>query len=99
VEAAVASKFNALVRFDVLGREVGVTVGGSVPADALDEICQVIERSVDIAGKPAAVDLSDTEVTDDTLGRIRERCQDIADITGPERSAHDGHARRTDDPD
>jgi hypothetical protein len=95
VEAAVASKFNALVRFDVLGREVGVTVGGSVPADALDEICQVIERSVDIAGKPAAVDLSDTEVTEDTLDRIRDRCQDIADITGPERSATDRDAGGT----
>ncbi len=94
-----ASKFNALVRFDVLGREVGVTVGGSVPADALDEICQVIERSVSIAGKPASVDLSDTEVTEGTLGRIRERCRDIADIIGPERSTAEGDVRRTDDVD
>jgi hypothetical protein len=82
VEATV-STFNALVRFDVQARDVAVTVGGTVDAAAVDEVCQVIERSVSISGTPAHVDLTGSRVMPQTVERIRERCADIADVTGP----------------
>jgi hypothetical protein len=85
----VSSTFNALVRFDLQARDVGVLVGGSVEAEAVDEICQVIERSVSIAGKPARVDLTSTQVMPETVDRIRARCAHIADITGPGAAATD----------
>ena len=80
---ATVSKFNALVRFDVQARGVAVTVGGTVDAEAVEEICEVIERSVSISGKPASVDLSSTRVMPETLDRIRDRCAEFADIAGP----------------
>jgi hypothetical protein len=82
----VSSTFNALVRFDIQAREVAVTIGGSIGSEAVEEVCQVIERSVSISGRPAEVDLSDTDVTTETLDRIQARCGGIADITGPDGS-------------
>ena len=76
-----SSTFNALVRFDIQARDVAVSVGGRVDVEAVDELCEVIERSVDITGRHACVDMSGAEVEDGTLLLISDRCRDIADIT------------------
>ena len=79
-----SGRFDVLVRFDVRAREVGLTVEGAVEPEAVDEVCEVIERSVSISGSHASVDLSGSEVEADTVDQIRDRCGDIADITGPD---------------
>lgn len=76
-----SSTFNALVRFDILARDVEVSVGGRVEPDALDELCQVIERCVSISGKNACVDLTDADVAPRTVELISRRCGDIAVIS------------------
>lgn len=76
-----SSTFNALVRFDILARDVEVSVGGRVDVEALDELCQVIERSVSITGKHASVNLKDAQVAPRTLELISERCGDIAEFS------------------
>ena len=75
-----SSTFNALVRFDILARDVEVSVGGRVEPEALDELCEVIERSVKISGKHASVDLTDADVAPRTVELITRRCRDIAVI-------------------
>jgi hypothetical protein len=74
------STFNALVRFDILARDVEVSVGGRVEVEALDELCEVIERSVSITGKHANVDLTDAEVAPRALELMCLRCGEIADF-------------------
>lgn len=75
------STFNALVRFDLQARDVAVSVGGRVGTEAVEELCEVIERSVDITGRHAFVDLSGAQVDDGTLLLISNRCRGIADIS------------------
>ena len=74
------SKFSALVRFDVLARDVEVSVGGQVDVEAFEEFCEVIERSVSITGKHACVDLRAAEVAPQALELINRRCGAIADF-------------------
>lgn len=80
-----SSTFSALVRFDVLARDVEVSVGGRVGVEALEELCQVIERSVHLSGKHANVDLTDADVAPQALEAISRRCAAIAHFsaTGP----------------
>ena len=73
--------FNAIVRFDAYSREILISVGGRVEPDAVDELCDVIGRSVHIAGRPAEVDVSDAELADETFRRLCERCDGFATVT------------------
>lgn len=74
------AKFSALVRFDVAAERIHLSVGGSVEPEAADELCQLIERSVHIAGRGACVDLTGVDVTPATISAIASRCGDIAQI-------------------
>jgi hypothetical protein len=76
------STFQALVRFDVLGSDVTVSVGGQVDDDAVDELCEVVERSAAIAGRRAAVDLKDARIGAEACRAVRVRCRDFARIVG-----------------
>jgi hypothetical protein len=72
--------FQALVRFDVGGGRIHVSVGGCVEPDAVDELCELIERSVSIAGRSARVDLSGAAISAQTLDDVVGRCGDVAQI-------------------
>jgi len=76
-----ASTFNALVRFDIQARDVEVSVGGRVDTEAVDELCEVIERSVSISGRHACVDLTGADICDGALLLISARCGGLADLT------------------
>ncbi len=76
-----SSTFSALVRFDILARDIGVSVGGRVDVEALEELCEVIERSVSLTGKHASVDLTDADVAPQALEAISRRCGDIAEFS------------------
>lgn len=76
-----SSTFNALVRFDILARDVEVNVGGRVDVEAFEEFCQVIESSVTLTGKRAAVNLKDADVAPHALELISRRCGDIAEFS------------------
>ncbi|WP_164984031.1 hypothetical protein [Cellulomonas endophytica] len=77
-----SARFNALVRFDVLGEEVTVTVGGRVEHAALPELCDVVERSATIAGRPALVDLGDAEIDPAARREVQRRCGAFARLRG-----------------
>lgn len=76
-----SSTFSALVRFDILARDVAVSVGGRVDVEALEEFCEVIERSVSLTGKHACVDLKDADVAPGALELISRRCGAIAEFS------------------
>lgn len=69
------------VRFDVGPRAVSIRVGGHVAHEALDELRAVIGRSVQIAGRPAEVDLSAAEIDEHTLRQLRGTCVGIATVS------------------
>lgn len=75
-----STTFSALVRFDILAPDIEVSVGGRVDADAVDELCQVIESSVSLTGKHACVNLRGAEVAAQTLEAMSRRCGAIADF-------------------
>jgi hypothetical protein len=77
----VSTTFSALVRFDILARDIGVSVGGRVDVEALEELCEVIESSVSLSGKHACVDLSAADVAPQALEAISRRCGDIAEFS------------------
>ena len=71
-----------LVRFD-LDAGVQVSVGGEVERGAVDELCEVIDRSVQVTGRRVLVDLAAAQVSDDVVAMLIHRCSDVATIVPP----------------
>lgn len=74
-------RFSAIVRFDAYSREILISVGGRVEPDAVDELCDVIGRSVHIAGRPAEVDVTDADLAEETFQELCKRCDGFATVT------------------
>jgi hypothetical protein len=75
-------RFSVLVRFD-LDSGIRVSVGGEVPHGGIEELCEVVERSVQMTGRRVLLDLESAHVADEVLAILTLRCSDIATVVPP----------------
>ncbi|MFC8193720.1 hypothetical protein ACFUMH_18855 [Cellulomonas sp. NPDC057328] len=72
--------FTAMVRFDLGRRDVVLSVGGEVEPGAVDELCELVQRTALVSGRQAAVDLSGATIGDDALAEVAHRCHAVAHV-------------------